>query len=132
MSKAMSKITLNISDMHCGSCVGKVEKALLAVPGVHSASVNLATEQAQVEGSAAAAALVAALQGAGYKATALVPEADKQAAQQDKTAQKQAEQALLLRDLWLAAALTLPVFILEMGAHLIPAFHHWLMATLGQ
>lgn len=132
MSKAMSKIRLNISDMHCGSCVGKVEKALLAVPGVHSASVNLATEQAQVEGSAAAAALVAALQGAGYKATALVAEADKQAAQQDKTAQKQAEQAVLLRDLWLAAALTLPVFVLEMGAHLIPAFHHWLMATLGQ
>ncbi|MCS4308593.1 heavy metal translocating P-type ATPase [Rheinheimera pacifica] len=127
----MSKITLNISGMHCGSCVGKVEKILLAVPGVQAAAVNLATEQAQVEGSASVAALLAALQGGGYTATALAPETDKQAEQQ-KAAQKQAEQAVLLRDLWLAAVLTLPVFLLEMGAHLIPAFHHWVMATLGQ
>lgn len=32
----------------------------------------------------------------------------------------------------LAAALTLPVFVLEMGGHMIPAFHHWVMSTLGQ
>lgn len=127
----MSKITLNISGMHCGSCVSRVEKILLAVPGVQAAAVNLATEQAQVEGNAGVAALLAALQGGGYTATALAPETDKQAEQQ-KAAQKQADQAVLLRDLWLAAALTLPVFMLEMGAHLVPAFHHWLMATLGQ
>lgn len=127
----MSKITLNISGMHCGSCVSRVEKILLAVPGVQAAAVNLATEQAQVEGCAGVAALLAALQGGGYAATALAPETDKQAEQQ-KAAQKQADQAVLLRDLWLAAALTLPVFMLEMGAHLVPAFHHWLMATLGQ
>lgn len=127
----MSKITLNISGMHCGSCVSRVEKILLAVPGVQAAAVNLATELAQVEGNASVAALLAALQGGGYTATALAPETDKQAEQQ-KAAQKQADQAVLLRDLWLAAALTLPVFILEMGAHLVPAFHHWLMATLGQ
>lgn len=127
----MSKITLNISGMHCGSCVSRVEKILLAVPGVQAAAVNLATEQAQVEGNAGVAALLAALQGGGYAATALAPQTDKQA-EQKKAAQKQADQAVLLRDLWLAAALTLPVFMLEMGAHLVPAFHHWLMATLGQ
>jgi heavy metal translocating P-type ATPase len=127
----MSKITLNISGMHCGSCVSRVEKILLAVPGVQAAAVNLATEQAQVEGNAGVTALLAALQGGGYTATASAPETDKQAEQQ-KAAQKQADQAVLLRDLWLAAALTLPVFMLEMGAHLVPAFHHWLMATLGQ
>src|SRR5690606_25350110 len=32
---------------------------------------------------------------------------------------------------WLAAALTLPVFALEMGGHLLPAFHHFIAATLG-
>jgi heavy metal translocating P-type ATPase len=32
----------------------------------------------------------------------------------------------------LAAVLTLPVFVLEMGGHMIPAFHHWVMATIGQ
>ena len=31
----------------------------------------------------------------------------------------------------LAAALALPVFILEMGGHMIPAFHHWVHATIG-
>jgi Cu+-exporting ATPase len=32
----------------------------------------------------------------------------------------------------IAALLTLPVFVLEMGSHLIPAVHHWVMANLGQ
>ena len=31
----------------------------------------------------------------------------------------------------LAAALTLPVFVLEMGSHLIPSVHMWVMNTLG-
>lgn len=128
----MNHITLGISGMHCGSCVGKVEKILQAVPGVSVATVNLATEQAQVEGSAATADLLAALQRGGYLAQALTAKTDNQAVIQHKAAEKQTEQALLLRDLWLAAVLTLPAFVLEMGAHLIPAFHHWLMANLGQ
>ena len=37
----------------------------------------------------------------------------------------------LRRDVIVAATLTAPVFLVEMGAHLIPAFHHWLSATLG-
>jgi Cu+-exporting ATPase len=28
--------------------------------------------------------------------------------------------------------LTLPVFVLEMGGHMVPAFHHWVMMTIGQ
>lgn len=34
--------------MTCASCVGRVERALLTVPGVISANINLATERAQV------------------------------------------------------------------------------------
>jgi Cu+-exporting ATPase len=34
--------------MTCASCVGRVEKALLRVPGVQTASVNLATESARI------------------------------------------------------------------------------------
>jgi Au+-exporting ATPase len=34
--------------MTCASCVGRVERALSAVPGVLSANVNLATESAEV------------------------------------------------------------------------------------
>ncbi|PYO57489.1 MAG: hypothetical protein DMD83_08945, partial [Candidatus Rokuibacteriota bacterium] len=35
--------------MHCAACVNKVERALLGVPGVRGAVVNLATERATVE-----------------------------------------------------------------------------------
>ena len=41
-------LTLPITGMTCASCVGRVEKALAAVPGVTDATVNLATEQAVV------------------------------------------------------------------------------------
>jgi Cu+-exporting ATPase len=62
--------TLEIEGMHCASCVARVEKALAGVPGVASASVNLATERAEViaEPEVTAAALEAAVRGAGYTA----------------------------------------------------------------
>ena len=41
-------LDIGIGGMTCASCVGRVEKALLRVPGVQSASVNLATESARV------------------------------------------------------------------------------------
>ena len=65
---------LRIGDMSCASCVARVEKALLKVPGVVSASVNLATQTAtlrRLAGSAADPALTAAVQRAGYQATPL-------------------------------------------------------------
>ena len=41
-------IVAPVRGMHCAACVGKVERALGAVPGVEQASVNLATEQATI------------------------------------------------------------------------------------
>src|SRR5690606_12318745 len=59
--------TLPVSGMTCASCAGRVERALLKVPGVASASVNLATEQAHVESSEGdLAGLVQAVEQAGY------------------------------------------------------------------
>ncbi|MDT9000756.1 heavy metal translocating P-type ATPase [Paucibacter sp. APW11] len=58
--------TIPISGMSCASCVKRVEKALLAVPGVNRAEVNLSTELASVSGSASLPALQAALAKAGY------------------------------------------------------------------
>ncbi len=62
--------TLDISGMTCASCSARVEKALNKVPGVFDASVNLATEQATVKlaQGASAAALIAAVERAGYGA----------------------------------------------------------------
>src|SRR5450830_2106433 len=65
------EIDLNVAGMTCASCVGRVEKALLKVPGVAGASVNLATESARIKvsGDADAAALIAAIAKAGYEAS---------------------------------------------------------------
>jgi Cu+-exporting ATPase len=74
----MADHTLNIDGMTCASCVARVEKALCKVPGVQAASVNLATEQAQVsaEASTEATLLLAAVQRAGYEASMVQPDAD--------------------------------------------------------
>jgi len=74
----MADHTLNIDGMTCASCVARVEKALRKVPGVQTASVNLATEQAQVstETGTEAALLLAAIQRAGYEASMVQPDAD--------------------------------------------------------
>jgi P-type Cu+ transporter len=65
--------TLQIGGMTCASCVARVEKALMKVPGVSAASVNLATETAAAQALATVplAALQAAVDKAGYTATEL-------------------------------------------------------------
>ena len=120
-------VDLAIEGMTCASCVGRVERALRAVPGVTLAAVNLATERATVTGSADAALLVKAVEDAGYDARpALRSLSDPQA-----DTRKADEQAHLRRDLILAAALSLPVFALEMGAHLFAPVHDLIMGTIG-
>lgn len=44
---------------------------------------------------------------------------------------KDAEKVALKKDLVLATVLALPVFILEMGSHVIPGMHQWIMDTIG-
>ena len=62
-------LQFDIHGMTCASCVARVEKALRGVPGVVEASVNLATEKANVRGAAVdAGAVVAAIDKAGYEA----------------------------------------------------------------
>lgn len=62
---------LSIGGMTCASCVGRVEKALRAVPGVLKADVNLATETARIEAVATLAPtmFVQAVEKAGYSAS---------------------------------------------------------------
>lgn len=66
----MNTQTYSITGMTCASCVRHVEKALASVPGVDQASVNLATEAAQVQGeNLNPAALIRAVEEAGYGAS---------------------------------------------------------------
>jgi len=122
---------LAIAGMSCASCVNRIERALNAVPGVVEGSVNLATEKALVRsiaGAVSAAALEAAVRDAGYEAKRV---GDGDAAHRDTDAHEK-EVRSLRRAVGLAALLSLPVFVLEMGAHFVPAIHDLVAATIGQ
>ena len=125
-------VDLQVGGMTCASCVGRVERALKKVPGVQDAVVNLATERAsvQLQGDVAVGALIAAIEKAGYEAQAVLQNAA--TAGEDATAQRQAqERESLKRSLILATLFALPVFLLEMGGHMVPAFHHWIAGSIG-
>ena len=67
-------VDLALEGLHCASCVGRAERALAAVPGVDSATVNLATERAAIDFDPTVAGvpqLVRAIAEAGYAATPL-------------------------------------------------------------
>ncbi|MEE1655004.1 heavy metal translocating P-type ATPase [Microvirga sp. CF3062] len=126
-----STVELKIHGMTCASCVGRVEKALNRVSGVLEASVNLATERASIRylgGADMVARLIGAVEQTGYEAEA--PRQGSEQSDRERIA-REAEISGLQRSLTLAALLTLPVFVLEMGSHFIPAVHDWVMETLG-
>jgi Cu+-exporting ATPase len=153
-------LDLSIQGMTCASCVLRVEKALKSVPGVSSATVNLATERAHIDWSPVASRgadakltdsnlknaqlkdaystntqqdsaplkLLAAVRKAGYEASVLEQHAAPSSAEADA---RDLETRSLMQALWLAFALTLPVFLVEMGGHLIPGVHHFVHETIG-
>ena len=142
-------LTLQIEGMTCASCVGRVEKALGRVPGVLSASVNLATEQARLvltgggaagEHSAAAIAAMAAVDQAGYHAS-LADEAGQAVATGPAGGLRQPGQGSLLRPgpaaAWpvvvaglLSLPLALPMLGMLWGQHWMLGGHwQWALAT---
>lgn len=124
---------LAIEDMTCASCVGRVEKALAQTPGVIEAGVNLATERARIihfAGVVSVADLEAAVVKAGYTSRRLSAESANTEDQDNE--RREGEARSLRRALYTAAIFTLPVFILEMGSHVIPGMHDLVLRTLGQ
>lgn len=128
---AQSQLSLSVEGLSCASCVGRLETALRKVPGVISVSVNLASERAEISyltGATRAADLIAASKAAGYPAVLHGVETDARA----EASQKKADEIKSLgRQVLIAGVLTLPVFVIEMGGHMVPALHHWVMATIG-
>ena len=117
-----------VSGMNCGSCVGRIEKALAQSPIVISYQVNLATKQAHVQLLAGEEpeAISQWLTEHNYPATLL---ADNQRKADDLNTRQAAEQAHLKQQLKYALLFATPLFILEMGAHFIAPFHHFLQRT---
>jgi heavy metal translocating P-type ATPase len=120
----LKAITLDITGMSCASCVSRVEKALLKVPGVDGATVNLATERARVSGGDTEA-LIAAVKKVGYEAAVR-----EDTAPPSTHSHHNEDAALLKRDVTIAAIATAPLFVLEMLGHLYMPFHHWLMGII--
>ena len=118
------ELALGVRGMTCANCAGRVEKALQGVSGVVSASVNLATERATVRfagGSVTASQLKAAITEAGYEPLDLSEESS-----QTEHDARDHERLTLRRRLLTAAALAIPILIIEMGPMLVPAFGTWL------
>ena len=128
MSEAhIPRSRFRIGGMSCASCVGRVERAVKEVPGVKSVAVNLVTSEAVVDGETDAGRVVKAIRMAGFKAA---PVDDGEAA--GGGGGETAELRALRRDGWLAAIFTLPVFVLDMGVHWVPAIESAVMGSLGR
>ena len=116
-------IELEIEGMTCASCVARVEKRLGRIEGVHAA-VNLATERARVAvpPGTGAAALVAAVESAGYRARVVSRAARPQPAN--------ATRSMLVR-LIVSAVLTAPVVLIAMVPGLQFAGWQWVALALA-
>src|SRR5262249_35815901 len=121
-----TSIVAPVRGMHCAACVGRVERALTAVPGVDQALVNLATEQATVSFDPALTsvdALRAAVAASGYELAE--PRAEAGPVDDAEQRAREAEQRAQWNRLMVGAVLSVPVLIGGM-AHVLP----WTPAVL--
>jgi len=124
-----SELSLDVTGATCASCVLRIETALKAVPGVSQSVMNLATGRAKTTfytGVANRADLVRAVEGIGYSV------GDDGDADAGQPADRHAESAAAVKaSVILAAILTLPIFVVEMGGHIFPVIHTIVSQTIG-
>ena len=118
-----------VTGMSCAACSSRVEKAVSKVPGVTSCSVSLLTNSMGVEGTAAAADIIKAVQDAGYGAS--VKGAGKEGSVQAQSldaeeALKDHETPVLKRRLWYSLGFLIVLMYFSMGHMMwgwpLPAF----------
>ncbi len=135
MNSEVEAHEFDIDGMTCAACVGRVERVLKKVPGVHEAAVNLATHRARiaVAPGVEAAALIAAIERAGYGAK---PHVDAFSADDLRDDAPPAEpEAPALPVETLRALVALPVSALLMALAMVPALHFartaWVQGALA-
>ena len=106
------QLSLSVTGMSCAACVASVERVLSGVESVSSVSVNLPLEKAVIVledtvSETELEACVRAVEGAGFGASELLPPLEVRRRNEDKV-------ALQRRQVALAFALALPVFVLSM------------------
>jgi P-type Cu+ transporter len=125
-AEAPDTIDLAITGMTCAACVSRVEKVLSRVPGVVTASVNLATERAHVTGPHPdLAALIRAVEKAGFTAAEIRP----QAPPADHAKQNRRDLVHLLAAAMLSAPLLLGMAV---PALMLPAALQLVLASIVQ
>lgn len=123
-------LNLAVSEMSCASCSSTVEKALMKVPGVKQATVNLATEKAQVEFATPATPekIAKAVMDAGYPSEILNASGDKSNSSVAAT-KRFSEGTLVLIGALLTLPLVLPMLAMPFGKNwMLP---DWLQLILA-
>lgn len=123
-SDECSILDMPVLGMSCAACASRIESSLRTVPGVDQASVNFATARATVKYHPSAItpeSLRDTIREQGYDA--ILPEANATGRNVEDEAEKaQEDEYVHVRTRFVvAAALTLPVVVLGMGGHLVPA-----------
>ena len=121
-------IKFRVEGLSCASCVNRLEKALLASDAITEATVNLAEHSATVRyipASVTVEEIKKICDQAGYEAQAFSNDLVEEETKEERESFTARKKAIL------AAILTLPVFVLEMGGHIFPDFHHWITKTIG-
>lgn len=130
--QAESQRTLSVEGMHCASCVTRIEQELRAVPGVESAAVNLASEEARVSvvGEAFDSRLLEeAVERVGYRARVKNEQPDEdEFVRQDRDRAR--EYRGLMRKFWFSAAVAVPVLVLSIATDAIWVWRGLALLTL--
>jgi Cu+-exporting ATPase len=131
MERMSQLVTLNISGMTCASCVARLEKSLSKVAGVDAASVNLATEKAQIrvnqELHIITDLLITAVEKAGFEASVFSRE---QASPTSTNTIDLHGKAAVILAMALSLPLLAPMLLMSFGVHwMLPAWMQFLLAT---
>ncbi len=123
-----SRLVLNVDGMHCASCVANVQRAIEAVPGVTSASVNLTLREAAIAiaPSVSTQLILDAITNAGYQASVPVAEIGESFRERE-----QAELTEWRRRMVAGLALLLPLMLVGHLSQLTPVARAWLQFALA-
>ena len=105
----------SVTGMSCAACSARVEKAVSAVPGVTSCSVNLLTNSMGVEGTATPEQIISAVKNAGYGAALKSAEKTENNAQNANEELKDRETPILLARLISSLVFLVPLMYITMG-----------------
>jgi P-type Cu+ transporter len=123
---------LPIKNMHCSSCVIRVELALRTAPGVISARANLGPNAVDIEYQPEKVdfqAIKRAIESAGYRVAEPKIEPQSEVLDPAEAANEQ-EYSTLMRKFWFAAAISIPVMALSYP-DLIPGLREWMPMGSG-